>query len=74
MPPAGSACKVVVPYVLNDSRTVADYRVRQAGLVPVFTGAGGPGEPWVDSQSPAPFTEVAPGSEIRMRLESGSIP
>jgi hypothetical protein len=74
VPPPGSACKVVVPYLLNFSRTVADQRVRQAGLVPVFTGAGGPGEPWVDAQSPAPFTEVAPGSEVRMRLESGSIP
>jgi len=74
VPPPGSACKVVVPYVLNDSRTVADLRVRQAGLVPVFTGAGGPGEPWVDSQSPAPFTEAAPGSEVRMHLRSGPIP
>ena len=74
VPPAGSACKVVVPYVLNDSRTVADLRVRQAGLVPVFTGAGGPGAPWVDLQSPAPFTEVAPGTEVRMHLQSGQIP
>lgn len=73
VPPAGSACRVPVPYVLNFSRTVADLRVRQAGLVPVFTG-GGPSDAWVDSQSPAPFTEVAAGSEVRMRLESGSIP
>jgi hypothetical protein len=74
VPPPGSACKVTVPYVLHDPRTVAATRVRQAGLVPVFTGASGPGGPWVFSQSPAPFAEVAPGSEVRMQLRSGPIP
>ncbi|HYX31070.1 MAG TPA: hypothetical protein VE863_21215 [Pyrinomonadaceae bacterium] len=64
----------IVPYVIASPQAVAKKDVLAAGLVPQFTGGTGSGPKWVDSQSPAADTLVAPGSTVRMHLKSGPIP
>jgi hypothetical protein len=79
----GAACSVAlhadlptdreVPYVLYTPRAVADHDVRDADLVPVFTG-GGHGVSWVSTQSSLPGRVVPAGSSVRMGLRSGPVP
>jgi hypothetical protein len=66
----------IVPNVLELPHLTAANLVRQADLVPRFTGINlqvGSGL-WVSQQSPAPGTEVTRGSTVRMHLRSGLIP
>jgi dienelactone hydrolase len=63
-----------VPFVRFEPAPVAAQRVREADLVPRFTGGGGPGVAWVFSQSPQPGTVVAAGSTVTMALRTGPIP
>jgi hypothetical protein len=62
-----------VPYVLYTPRALADHDVRDADLVPLFTG-GGHGVSWVATQSPLPGRVVPAGSTVRMALRSGQVP
>ncbi|MGH3938663.1 MAG: alpha/beta fold hydrolase [Pseudonocardiaceae bacterium] len=62
-----------VPLVLESSQSSADQEVRNAGLLPRFTGAGG-ANAWVSSQSPRADTRVPAGSTVTMALRTGPIP
>lgn len=59
-----------VPHVRFLPRQLADARVRQADLVPRFTGSG----TWVTNQSPVGGRVVSAGSTVSMSLRSGPIP
>jgi hypothetical protein len=63
-----STVSVVVPNVLGSSKSVAGQRVSAAGLLPRFTGATSTPGAYVDAQTPAPGTSVAPGSTVTMHL------
>lgn len=63
----------IVPHVRFTPRAVADSHVRQADLVPSFTGSGG-SNAWVFTQSPSGGQVVAAGSAVSMSLRSGPIP
>ena len=65
-----STVSVVVPDVLDFSKGVAGQRVSAAGLVPRFTGATTAPDAYVDSQTPAPGTTVAPGSTVTIHLRA----
>jgi len=64
----------VVPYVVSSPRASAEQDVLSADLVPEFTGGGGSGPPWVETQHPAGGTVVPMGSTVRMHLKNGPIP
>lgn len=81
---ADSACSVeiredlltdrTVPFVRFTPRNVADADVRAQDLVPQFTGLGGAGVAWVDTQSPQGGRVVPAGSVVHMTLRTGPIP
>jgi hypothetical protein len=64
----------VVPFVRFMPKQVAARRVRDAGLVPQFSGPTGPGTPWVFTQSPHGGAVASAGSPVSMRLQVGPIP
>jgi hypothetical protein len=57
-----------VPFVVGLYADIAAQEVRDAGLVPKFTGAIGDPNAWVDSVSPVQGKEVAVGSTVTMHL------
>jgi serine/threonine-protein kinase len=66
-----------VPSVVGQSQNAASSAVTTANLAPVFTqdqgcGGGTVGPGFVDSQSPAPGTQVATGSTVTMTVCQGS--
>jgi hypothetical protein len=65
-----------VPDVREMPIPAAAKEVRDAGLVPKFTGSTGstPGRPWVFSQSPTANTRVRPGSTVTMECRTGPVP
>lgn len=63
----------VVPLVRHTTRTVAARRVREANLIPVFTGSPDP-DAFVFSQSPRERTRVPAGTDVRMNMRTGRIP
>jgi len=65
-----SSVSVVVPDALGSSKGVAGQRVSAAGLLPWFTGATTTPGAYVDSQTPAPGTSVAPGSTVTLHLSA----
>jgi len=82
-----STCQVALTHELPNERTVpflqflpstlAEQKVRQRDLVPVFTQSASfipTGTPWVMSQSPAAGATVSAGSQVRMTLKTGPIP
>ncbi len=62
-----------VPSVREMLRAQAARQVRDAGLVPTFSGSTS-ADAWVSSQSPAAGTRVAAGTTVRMTLRTGPIP
>jgi subtilisin family serine protease len=62
-----------VPRVREEFRAPATQMVRDAGLVPYYTGSTSPST-WVASQSPAPGTVVARGSTVTLRMQAGQLP
>jgi pimeloyl-ACP methyl ester carboxylesterase len=64
----------IVPWVQFLPLAVAAKDVKDAGLIPKFTGGGGPGTPWVASQSPFGGAVVTVGSVVSMFLRNGPIP
>ena len=62
-----------VPDVTETPRAIANNEIHAAGLVPKFTGAGGPNA-WVFSQSPVGGHVVAKGSTVTMLLRNGPLP
>jgi hypothetical protein len=64
----------VVPYVIGSPMALAQQDVLNAGLVPKFTGGGGSGTPWVESQTPFGGTAVPSGSTVKMHLLNGPPP
>jgi hypothetical protein len=69
--PAGG--RTIVPDVQEFRRNAAAKKVRDAGLVPAFTGSTSAAA-WVDSQSPPADTEVDAGSTVQMHCRTGPIP
>lgn len=63
----------MVPFVLFDSVRVADRQIRDAGLVPKFTGPTGAGA-FVVSQAPLGGRIVDVGSTVKMRTRKGPTP
>jgi hypothetical protein len=59
----------VVPYLLQSLATAAARTLRAVGLVPFFKGTG----TWVHSQEPVAGSIVAPGTTVKMFLQSGPI-
>jgi|SRR5215212_4992697 len=57
-----------VPEVVGFSSSGAGRAIRNAGLVPKFTGDPQGANAWVVSQSPSPGTLVEPGSTVTCRL------
>jgi beta-lactam-binding protein with PASTA domain len=68
-----AAVPVSVPDVVDLSGSAAERILRQAGLVPVFTGSTTPPN-HVGSQTPAPDTVVQPGTSVNVRLLPGAAP
>jgi hypothetical protein len=62
-----------VPFVLNDPPRIAEQDVRQAGLVPVFTGSGATPS-FVNHQSPHGGSTVPLGSVVHMTVVAGPVP
>jgi hypothetical protein len=62
-----------VPDVFELDQLPADSAVRQAHLVPVFSGTT-TGHPWVFSQSPSAGRTVDQGSSVHMVLHTGPKP
>ena len=73
-PPPPPPVLRTVPLVREMSQTTAAERVRDAGLVPRFTGPTSPGRPFVAAQSPAAGARVPDGSAVTMTLRVGDIP
>jgi hypothetical protein len=73
-PPPPPPVLRTVPLVREMSQTTAAQRVRDAGLVPRFTGPTSPGRPFVAAQSPAAGARVPDGSTVTMTLRVGAIP
>jgi endonuclease/exonuclease/phosphatase family metal-dependent hydrolase len=71
--PSDDANSVIVPDVLELSQAKAGQIIRDAGLVPAFTGSSGPGA-WVRTQSPKANSLVRPGSTVTLQLRTGPIP
>ena len=67
-PSWGIARKTEVPDVVGFYSSGAGQRIRNAGLVPKFTGDPPGGNAWVRSQSPSPHTIVDRGSTVTCRL------
>jgi len=66
--------KTKVPEVLEFSSGGAGRAIRNAGLVPKFTGDPPGARSWVVSQSPSPYTVVDWGSTVTCRLTNKGIP
>ena len=66
--------KTKVPEVLEFSSGGAGRAIRNAGLVPKFTGDPPGARSWVVSQSPSPYTVVDWGSTVTCRLTKKGIP
>jgi PASTA domain len=65
---------VVVPDVIEFSKTFAAREVTAEGLIPKFTGATTAQSSYVVSETPAAGTEVDRGATITMRLRPGTPP
>ncbi|HEY4381718.1 MAG TPA: PASTA domain-containing protein [Acidobacteriaceae bacterium] len=64
---------VVVPNVFEEGQTAAAAAMHKVGLVPVFTGSGGP-KAWVKSQKPVAGSIVPKGSTVTMTMVTGAQP
>ncbi len=64
---------VIVPNVFEESQTAAAAAMHKVGLVPAFTGSGGP-RAWVQKQNPTAGHVVAKGSTVTMTMTTAPMP
>jgi hypothetical protein len=65
--------RVIVPDAFEMRRATADKLIRDAGLVPKFTGAS-QANAWVSHQSPAAGTSAKKSSTVTITLRTGPLP